>query len=128
MKDASLQLLEKASRSLEAAVALLDLDHIEFAVGRAYYAMFYAAEALLNEKELRFSKHSGVHSAFGKHFIKTGILDAKYHRWLLNAFDRRIAGDYSVDISFELEEAREVVEQAGEFVDEARRYLEISNI
>ena len=27
--------------------------------------MFYLAEALLNEKELRFKKHGGVHAAFG---------------------------------------------------------------
>jgi uncharacterized protein (UPF0332 family) len=31
--------------------------------------MFYVAEALLNEKSLQFSKHGGVHGAFGEHYI-----------------------------------------------------------
>jgi hypothetical protein len=52
--------------------------------------MFYTAEALLNERSLRFKKHGGVHAAFGEHFAKPGLLDAKYHRWLLAAFEKRI--------------------------------------
>ena len=36
-----------------------------FAASRAYYAMFYAAEALLQSRGLAFSKHSAVHAAFG---------------------------------------------------------------
>ena len=90
MKEGSRRLLDKAGRAIEAAETLLEKGYPEFATGRAYYAMFYIAEALLNEKELRFSKHGGVHGAFGENFVKTGLFDAKYHRWLLDAFDRRI--------------------------------------
>jgi uncharacterized protein (UPF0332 family) len=67
MKDSSKQLLEKASRAINAANTLLNNGLSEFSTGRAYYAMFYTAEALLNEKGLRFRKHGGVHSAFGEH-------------------------------------------------------------
>jgi len=55
----------------------------EFASGRAYYAMFYATQALLQEKGIELRKHGTVHSAFGEHFIKTNLLDTKLHRWLL---------------------------------------------
>lgn len=57
MKDSSRLLITKAMRAIEAAETLLDNGLAEFATGRAYYAMFYVAEALLNEKDLRFSKH-----------------------------------------------------------------------
>ena len=124
MKESSKQLLEKAGRAIEAAEVLLANEHTEFAVGRAYYALFYVTEALLNEKDLRFSKHGGVHGAFGKHFIKTGLFDEKYHRWLLNAFDRRIVGDYSVEVVFSREEAQEVIEHAQEFLRKAWSYLQ----
>jgi uncharacterized protein (UPF0332 family) len=78
---------------------LVDLDDdVEFAVGRAYYAMFYATEAMLGEKGLKFRKHGGVHGAFGEHFVKTGILDKKFHKWLIDAFNKRITSDYGMDI------------------------------
>ncbi|MGH8566242.1 MAG: HEPN domain-containing protein [Gammaproteobacteria bacterium] len=51
--------------------------HVEAAAARAYYAMFYVAEALLYERGLSFRKHAGVHGAFGQHFAKSGVLDAK---------------------------------------------------
>jgi uncharacterized protein (UPF0332 family) len=80
VKEASEKLMVKASRAIRAAEVLLREGDLDFAAGRAYYAMFYVAEALLYEKELQFRKHSGVHSAFGEHFAKTGLLDAKFHR------------------------------------------------
>ena len=123
MKDSSKQLLEKASRAIEAANTLLDNRSSEFSTGRAYYAMFYTAEALLNEKGLRFRKHGGVHSAFGEHFIKTGIFDAKFHRWLLDAFDRRIESDYGIEVLVIDRDARELIEQAKEFLQAARSIL-----
>ena len=35
--------------------------------------------------------------SFGKLFSKEGIIDKKFHRWLLDAFDQRIIGDYGVN-------------------------------
>jgi uncharacterized protein (UPF0332 family) len=51
-------LLEKAISSLAAARVLLDNNFPEFAASRAYYAMFYIAEAFLEGEGLSFSKHS----------------------------------------------------------------------
>lgn len=93
MKESTRLLLQKAQRAIQAAQTLLAAgDFPDFATGRAYYAMFYIAEALLEEKDLRFSKHGGVHGAFGEHYVKTGLLEPKFHRWLLNAFDQRVEG------------------------------------
>ena len=124
MKESSEQLLQKASRAIEAANTLLDNGLSEFSTGRAYYAMFYTAEALLNEKGLRFRKHGGVHSAFGEHFIKVNLFDAKYHRWILDAFDRRIESDYGTEVLVINEDTLELIEQAKEFLQAARAFLE----
>lgn len=99
MTEECLKLLEKASRAIRAAETLSREGESDFAVGRAYYAMFYTASALLAARGRRFRKHSGVHAAFGAEFAKTAELDPKFHRWLIDAFDRRIAGDYGVDAS-----------------------------
>jgi len=112
MREETRKLILKAKRALRAAEALHDRGDADFAVGRAYYAMFYLAQALLNERDLHFRKHSGVHAAFGEHFAKSGILDPKLHRWLLDAFDKRILGDYEVGEVVTEEDSRVVIEQA----------------
>lgn len=124
MKEATQQLLAKAARVLEYAERLGTVDDGEFVVGRAYYAMFYIAEALLNEKGHRFRKHRGVHAALAEHFVKTGLVDGKYHRWLLEAFSKRITGDYGIESDLTAEDARLLIGQAHEFLDAAKQFLE----
>ena len=124
MKEVSRKFLDKANRALQAAERDLRDGDAEFAVGRAYYAMFYVVEALLTQKGLRFRKHGGVHAAFGEHFAKTGELDSKYHRWLLEAFNKRITSDYGVEAVVTPEEAAEMIGQAWQFLRDARRYLD----
>lgn len=90
------KMLQKAAQSVEAADELLQNGYAGFAVSRAYYAMFYSAEALLLKQNLSFSKHGAVIAAFGEHFIKAKIFDPKFHRYLREAFDQRLVGDYDV--------------------------------
>lgn len=75
MTEECRKLLEKASRAIRAAETLLREGDSDFAAGRAYYAMFYTASALLVARGLRFRKHSGVHAAYGAEFAKTAELD-----------------------------------------------------
>jgi len=124
MKDEIRDLLDKAAESVDAGRILLAADHPGFAVGRGYYAMFYAAEALLASKGLRFRKHAGVHAALGEHFSKTGILNPKYHRWLLEAFAARIQGDYAVDVRISSDDACTVLSRAEEFLGATRKSLD----
>ena len=123
MKEATEALLDKAERAIEAARALLDSTGPEFAAGRAYYAMFYVAEALLHERGLRFSKHSAVHAAFGTAFAKPALLDPRYHRWLLDAFDLRLQDDYETLGIVNEELVEEMLKQARSFLDAARLFL-----
>jgi hypothetical protein len=74
MKPETAAFLDKARRSADAARRLLDAGDLDFAIGRAYYAMFYAAEALLVERGRRFRRHSGVDATFGHEFAKSGEL------------------------------------------------------
>ena len=124
MKEETAKLLQKAERALRAARTLLREGDAEFAAGRAYYAMLHTARALLRPRDRTYRGHSGVHSAFGRCFAKTAELDPKFHRWLLDAFDDRIRGDYDADALFEQEPVALRVDQAEEFIAEPRRFLE----
>jgi uncharacterized protein (UPF0332 family) len=124
LKESTKKFLEKAFRSVQAAERLTKVADAEFGVGRAYYAMFYAAQALLNERGLRFRKHAGVHSAFAEQFVKTGLIDKRYHRWLLAGFSKRITADYGIEAELTLEDATLLIGQAREFLAAAKTFLE----
>ena len=102
---------------------LLNDDYVDFAASRAYYAMFYAIEALLLSRDLSFSKHSAVISAFGKEFIKTGLLNVRFHRSVMDAFDIRNAGDYGSMHAVSEEKAREIIAEAGELLEAAQALI-----
>jgi uncharacterized protein (UPF0332 family) len=57
-----------------------------------------------------------VHAAIGRDFAKTGRLPKHLHRELINAFDARIAGDYSTEPSLQREAAESIIRDAEEFL------------
>ena len=122
MTDEIRKLLENAKRSPCSRDAAKGGD-AEFAAGRAYYAMLHTAQALLRERGFRYRRHAGVHTAFGEHFAKAGLLDAKYHRWLLDAFDERLRGDYDFEVSLDTRHVGMRIEQAKEFIEVATNLL-----
>ncbi len=116
-EDAIRELMSKASESLHAATVLLDAGHPDFAASRAYYAMFYAAQAMLLTRDERRSKHSGVIAAFGELVAKTGIMTTDSFRWLREAFDERNLCDYAF-VRIERRRAEEIISAAERFVAE----------
>ena len=116
-------LLRKAEHSIEAAKVMRQNGYFDFAVSRAYYAMFYLAEAFLLEKGLAFSKHSAVHAAFGEHFVRAGILPAELHRALIHGMEARLTGDYDSTKEVSMDEAEEQIANAEQFMEVARQRL-----
>lgn len=116
-------LVQKARDSLRGARVLAQDALPDFAAGRAYYTMFYLAQALLIEQGLTFSKHASTISAFGLHWTKTGRVEAKYHRYLLDAFDARLTGDYSASLHLSAAVAATKIAQAEEFLAMAEGVL-----
>lgn len=67
--------IARARQAVETGNLVLAHEDFITAVNRAYYAIFYAANALLATKGLERSKHSGVIAAFRQHFVKPAPLD-----------------------------------------------------
>ncbi|RJP68207.1 MAG: HEPN domain-containing protein [Candidatus Abyssobacteria bacterium SURF_17] len=109
-------LLAKSRESLKAARLLAEGGYFDFAVSRAYYAMFYVVEALLLEEGLAFSKHSAVIAAFGQKFAKTGCVPQDFHRYLIEAEHSRNVGDYDIGADLTEEDARKHIDRAEEFL------------
>ena len=119
-------LLQNAKESLEAAELLEYEGYAGFSASRAYYSMFYVVEALLFSKQLSFSSHSAVIAAFGKEFVKTGIIDTKFHRYLIDAQDLRNVGDYGIVKKITHEQAQKVLQWARELISVAEEILRSS--
>ncbi len=116
-------LLQKARESLEAAQLLLERGFYGFSASRSYYAMFYAAEAALLRLGLTFSKHAGVIAGFGQHLVRPGKVPNHLHRYLLDAFDLRMVGDYDTPGRVDESRAHKALDRAKEFVREMERFL-----
>lgn len=85
--------------------------------------MFYVAEALLDALGLAFSSHHAIHAAYGTHFAKTGELDPRFHRALLNAFHQRQLGDYATDQRVAPDVVEALLVDAEDFLAAARDWL-----
>lgn len=99
--------------------------YVSDAASKAYYAMFYAARALLISAEIDVSKHSAVESAFGFHFAKAGKIDSRYHRMLIEARKIREIADYDIDEEVEDIAASDRLKDAKEFIIAIRKLLGI---
>jgi len=116
-------LLEKARASLRAAEVLSREGYPDFVASRAYYSMFYAAEALLLARGLTFSSHSAVIAAFGKEFARSKALDPQFHRYLMDAQDFRNLGDYGVGPQVSSAQSQDILRWTQEFLAVAESYL-----
>jgi len=116
-------LIVKAHKSLRAAKLLASNSLSDFAASRAYYTMFYVAEAFLIGSGLAFSSHAAVISAFGREFAKPGRVPAKFHRYLMDAQDRRNQADYDIDPGITKAQAEEQISRAVEFIELAENSI-----
>jgi uncharacterized protein (UPF0332 family) len=115
--------IDRARDELRATQINLSEALYGVAVTRAYYAMFYAANALLVSRGISRSKHSGVIAAFGEHFVKTGLIETRYAKMLGSAFDSRLDSDYDVTFAADQALAEELLRDAQSFVDQVEQFL-----
>lgn len=95
----------------------------DFAASRAYYTMFYLAEAFLLGLDLAYSKHSAVIAAFGEKFAKTGVVPPELHRYLTEGQDSRNAADYTFGPALSESDAREQILRAELFLEAAVKHI-----
>jgi len=124
MTDEQQKLLQKAQKSLAAAKLLLANGYPEYAISRAYYTMFYIAEAFLEGENLSFSKHSAVIAAFGREFAKPQRISSEFHRFLIEAQALRTTSDYGQLNAVTMDQATEQIDRAEQFLAMAIQEIE----
>lgn len=119
--------IEHAKEMLAVAGQNLRNDFYTSAVNRAYYAIFYAANAVLATAGEARSKHSGVISLFRNLFIKSGKLPVELSDTYGRIMDNRQRGDYDLGLQMDEEQAKTDIEDARRFVDEVEQWLKEKN-
>ena len=112
---------KRAAECVEDSQVLLDNERPAASVGRAYYAMFHAATAVLAVKGIKRSSHRGILSAFGEYLVKPGLVEHKFHLSLRKAFELRQQTDYDPIVDVDSQQAAETLEEAVDFVDACRK-------
>ncbi len=117
--------LARANETLEDARILAELRRWNACVNRLYYACFYAVSALLLQRGLSSSKHTGVRSLFNRYYVKTGKVSKALAQIYNDLFERRRESDYMDFINFDEDQVRRWFSQAQIFVEQITRFIDI---
>jgi uncharacterized protein len=123
-REQAAKYLARARQALSAGELALAHDDYVTAVNRAYYATFYAANALLSTKSLERSKHSGVIAAFRQHFVKTGLIETEYSDIYGAVMEDRAEGDYNLEFEADADQAQRDMARAQRFLARIERALQ----
>ena len=115
--------MEHAADDLEIAELLINSWKERAAIGHCYYAVFYAASALLLTKGIVQAHHSGVRSQLSLHFFKSKILPPEWSTLYQTLQEERESATYNIEYEPGEAIAAQRLQWAEEFVDTARRYL-----
>ena len=115
--------LDNAEEKLDSAKILLEKGNYKDSVSRSYYAMFTGIRAVLAKDGIDYSKHSGVIAYFQREYVKTGIFEKKYSKYIQNAFQVRNSSDYDDFYVVSKTEAQEQSDRAEELLAAVKIYL-----
>ena len=113
----------RALESLEESKLALNNEKYNLSINRSYYAVFYAAKALLIKKGIVTKKHSGTINKFGLEYVSNGKFDSGIAKFLRNLENDRTDADYDIQLIFSKEDAIDDLNNAETFIKECRKFL-----
>ena len=118
------QLLILAQQDIENARILLDNSSYRASISRAYYAIYYGVQALLDARQIASRTHRGMLKQFGQHFVQSGEFSKETARALKEIYDLRQLSDYEADAVIDKSSADRALTVSDEFVKKVCRFLQ----
>ena len=112
-----------ATESLGAALVCRRAGYHRDAVSRTYYAVLHAAKAALQLHDVDAESHAAVRRLFGKHIVRTGLVEVEWGGVIGQIADRRMISDYDATRTFDEADAHEAYERAEAFMERIRTLL-----
>ncbi len=117
--------LEEARRKLGRAKRLYGDGYYDEGAHDGYYSMYHAAKSLLALKETQPKTHRGVISEIQELYVKSNLLSQDLASSLSRGLQVRIQSDYDTMIEISNEVAKEIIDDAGEFLSEVERLIKV---
>ena len=123
MEDKIDALLSKSQKYLRSAAVLFELEDFDSCASRAYFAMFYAAQAMLLNETQAFSSKQGIRSSFIEQFVERGPLPARAGEAFERASELQEVGDYAYDFAVSQEDSETILAESEAFVNSITNYI-----
>lgn len=115
MSPRSAELIRQAHERLATLTKLSPREDANATVSLAYYAMLYAARAVLSERGRHARTHRGTWQLVREELLASGELDRELIEWAQRAQELREGGDYGAR-DIDAEDAEKVLDVARRFV------------
>ena len=116
-------LFNKSLDSLKSSEFNLNGNYYTVSINRSYYAVFYAAKALLLKKGKNPKTHSGTIAMFGLEYVLNDNFDKRINKILSRLEDDRESADYDFSFQSTEEKAKKDLENAKIFIEECKKFL-----
>ena len=120
--DLVLYRLQTSKEALKSAEILFAAEEYKGANNRAYYAIFYAINAVHALNGKAYKRHKDAIGNFNKDYVKTEIFSREIGRKISEAEEIRHASDYDDFYIASREETERQIEVAGEFIQMVEKY------
>lgn len=113
----------KSQKYLRSSALLFEMEDYDSCVSRAYFAMFFAAQAALIADTGSVSTRHSIRSTFVQRYVATGRLPARAEQALQHAADLQELADYAHDFAVDEESAERTLQDAEAFVNSLARLV-----
>ena len=124
IRDLVLLRLERAEEMLSASQINYDQGELKTSLNRSYYAIFHAMRSVNLLDGFDSSKHSGVIAHFNQCYLKTREISPAFSDTIKRASYCREKSDYDDFYVVSQDEVEEQLNNAKEFVNKVKQYLE----
>ena len=115
--------VEKAQKTVEDIRFFIENEKLGVAVNRVYYGIYYILSALAVKYQFSTSKHTQLLGWFNKNFVKENKIERKYAKYIQEAFEKRMKGDYEVFVKFTKADVNDLFEKMKEIISEIKQLL-----
>ena len=122
LSDLSRYRLERAKEDLRTAQDNFENGSYRASVNRSYYAIFHALRAVTALDDFDSSKHSGIIGYINHNYVKTGIFDKMFSRYVDSAFRLREKADYDDFYVVAIDDAGRQIENAAAVIAAVEAY------
>ncbi|MBR6446013.1 MAG: HEPN domain-containing protein [Prevotella sp.] len=118
--------MERAYQALEEARSTVKNGFLNLAANRLYYALYYAASALLISKGIPTKTHAGIMTQFHLHLVKTDIVSIDDGKLFRTMYNLRQESDYEDFIEVHAEDIDEFMPKVVDLVEKLKSLIDKS--